>query len=45
MLKVWETKLEGYKRITEEVINDCQKALVLLKKTQYRTKPMDFLSH
>ena len=32
MLKVWETKLEGYKGITEEVINDCQRIFGSIEK-------------
>ena len=32
MLKVWETKLKGYKGITEEVINDCQRIFGTIEK-------------
>jgi hypothetical protein len=32
MLKVWETKLKGYKGITEEVINDCQRIFGSIEK-------------
>jgi hypothetical protein len=32
MLKVWESKLEGYKGITEEVINDCQRIFGSIEK-------------
>jgi hypothetical protein len=32
MLKVWETKLEGYKGITEEVINHCQRIFDSIEK-------------
>ena len=32
MIKVWETKLEGYKRITKEVDEDCQKIFDFIKK-------------
>jgi hypothetical protein len=32
MIKVWETKLEGYKRITKGVNEDCQKIFDLIEK-------------
>jgi len=32
MIKVWETKLEGYKRITKEVNEDCQKIFNVIEK-------------
>jgi hypothetical protein len=32
MLKVWETKLKGYKGITEEVIKDCQRIFGSIEK-------------
>jgi hypothetical protein len=32
MLKVWETKLQGYKGITEEVINHCQRIFSSIEK-------------
>jgi hypothetical protein len=32
MIKVWETKLEGYKRITKGVNEDCQKIFDFIEK-------------
>jgi hypothetical protein len=32
MMKVWETKLEGYKRLTKGVIEDCQKIFDSIEK-------------
>ena len=32
MIKVWETKLEGYKRITKGVNEDCQKIFNVIEK-------------
>ena len=32
MLKVWETKLQGYRVITEEVINHCQRIFSSIEK-------------
>jgi hypothetical protein len=38
MLKVWETKLKGYKGITEEVINDCQRIFGSIEKDSIQDK-------
>jgi hypothetical protein len=38
MLKVWETKLQGYKGITEEVINHCQRIFSSIEKDSLQDK-------
>jgi hypothetical protein len=38
MLKVWETKLQGYKGITEEVINHCQRIFSSIEKYSLQDK-------
>jgi hypothetical protein len=38
MLKVWETKLQGYKGITEEVINHCQRIFSSIEKDSLEDK-------
>ena len=42
MIKVWETKLEGYKRITKEVNEDCQKIFNVIEKDSEQIGTDDF---
>jgi hypothetical protein len=42
MIKVWETKLEEYKRITKGVIEDCQKIFDSIEKDSVQTGTDDF---
>jgi hypothetical protein len=45
MLKVWETKLQGYRVITEEVINHCQRIFSSIEKIHFRMKLTACPSH
>jgi hypothetical protein len=42
MIKVWETKLEEYKRITKEVNEDCQKIFNVIEKDSAQIGTDDF---
>jgi hypothetical protein len=42
MIKVWETKLEGYKRITKVVNEDCQKIFDFIEKDSVHSGTYDF---
>ena len=44
MTKVWETKLEGYKRITKGVNEDCQKIFDFIEKDLVHIRQMAFSS-
>jgi hypothetical protein len=42
MIKVWETNLEGYKRITKEVNEDCKKIFDFIEKESTHIGTYDF---
>jgi len=42
MIKVWETKLEGYKRITKGINEDCQKIFDFIEKDSLHSGTDDF---